>query len=339
MNANNFLVLKILFLIVVAIADGVKKRELPLSHSCDPRTAGSCHKGDLISTRIADCEKDSLLITCDPINDIPFSSVVDIPDVSRWGVNCKPDSSRRIICGTPGTDTRCVCDKAWDISRPKETLANQCRCQYWPPEDPRKSKPSYCTQYDNGGTSGVHFFTCCNNCADSDSSCDGGTYQGGGRTDAYCGKCGVNSPLGGGRITYRFNCDSCTQQRECERMCNSEWFGLTKVIPGLCPRWAGCFRGCCVEATEQARRKRQTSETFEFCGDFKCQNGENHTSCPVDCCPVVNPSECSDLCSPDCCLHPQCCVIGTVPDDSSIAGPSFIVYLMSILLLVILLKG
>ena len=328
----------LILLTVAASAEGLKKRELPLSDNCNPHIAGSCYKGDLISTSIADCKRHLTRFTCkrtcNPINNLHLSSVVDVPDVRIHGVECLPVNGQiNITCGTPGTDTRCVCDKTWYFK------PNECRCQYWPAEDTRKSKPSYCTQYDHGGTSGVHFFTCCNNCADNDSSCDGDTYDGGGSTSAYCGQCGVNSPLGGGRITYRFNCVNCTQQRECERMCDSEWCGFPEDIPGLCPRWAGCFRGCCVEAAKRARRKRQTSETLEFCGDFKCQNGENHTSCPIDCCPVVNPSECSHLYNPDCCLHPQCCVIGTVPDDSSIASPSFHVYLMSILLLVILLKG
>ena len=107
--------------------------DLPLSFNCDPRTSGSCHKGDLVSTNVADCERDSSILTCDPINDYALSSVVDAPDVNKHGVNCVPVKSRGLpfACGS-AYDTRCVCDKAVDYTKPKETIANQCRCQYYP---------------------------------------------------------------------------------------------------------------------------------------------------------------------------------------------------------------
>lgn len=303
----------------------LKKRALPLSYNCDPRQLGSCHKGDLISTGTADCKKDSLIVTCDPINDQFFSSVIDVPDVSRHGVNCVANRNRPIICGTPGTDTRCVCDKAVDVKRPKGTLFNQCRCQYWPQDDPRTNQPSFCTQFDNGGRSNVHFYTCCNNCNDLDSSCDTETYQGGGSTDAYCSSCGQNSQLGGGRATYRFNCVSCTQQRTCERECSSGFGGfITRNTPSLCPRWSGCFRGCCTKAQKfsgTGQRKKQTDTVIdvgEFCGDFMCQEDESHETCPADCCPIVNPTSCNQQsCNPNCCLHPSCCGFNSTTTNSS----------------------
>jgi len=162
-----------------SVASAKNKRELPLSYDCNPRL-GTCFKGDLISKNVATCKKDSLFITCSPVGDYLFSSVVDVPDVSVHGVDCVPDSTLPLVCGTE--DTRCVCDKAVDIKRPTESLFNQCRCQYWPEVDVRASQPSYCTQYDHGGTSKVHFYTCCNNCNDADKSCDGHAYQGGGTT-------------------------------------------------------------------------------------------------------------------------------------------------------------
>lgn len=306
----------------VSSATDRTRRELPLSYDCNPNQQGSCYKGDLISQSLADCNRDAAwynLYTCNPLNDLSLSSVVDLPDVDRHGVDCVADRSRPIICGASGTNTRCVCDKAVDYKRPKETVFHQCRCQYWPDVDIRQDLPSYCTQFDHGGTSGIHFYTCCNNCneSDTDSSCDGETYQGGGSGGArYCGNCGQNSQLGGGRITYRFNCVSCNQQRACERKCNDEFFGLTEITPGLCPRWSGCFRGCCVKAEQLAnnrnRGKRQTQNTAidvgDFCGDFICQRDENYKTCPADCCPLVNPTNCStNSCNTDCCYHPKCC--------------------------------
>ena len=235
------------------------KRELPLSTSCDPRQQDSCYKGDLIAESVADCKKmpDSLFKMCHPINDYDLSSVVDLANTSENGIDCVADTSCPVICGSPGSDTRCVCDKAVDWRRLKETLFNQCRCQYWPKIDSRKNQPSYCMQFDHGGKSGIHFYTCCNNCNDpTGSSCDRTDYQGGGSKGDYCGGCGENTPKGGGRLTYAFNCVSCEQQSICENKCNREFFGLTELVPGFCPRWAGCFRRCCLDAEQSLRDAR-----------------------------------------------------------------------------------
>lgn len=307
----------------------IEIRELPSSYACNLNQPGSCQKGDLISTNVADCEKDSFIVTCNPINDLAFSSVVDIPDVGRHGVNCVPVSGLSVRCGS--ADSRCVCDKAVDWKRPLETVANQCRCQYWPAVDIRVDQPSYCTQYDHGGESGVHFFTCCNNCNDNDRHCAGTSYQGGGSTDPYCGQCGLSSPSGGGRITYRFKCVNCDVQEACRRRCNDEFLSLLKITPGLCPRWAGCFRGCCLENQGSGvRGKRQSNPTQfigQFCGDLTCQSGEDSMNCPVDCCPVVNPSDCNpDTCNPHCCLEPHCCIV-----DSGSHKTSFILVYVLVL--------
>ena len=279
-----------------------EKRELPLNYNCNPNT-GTCNKADLISTSVADCERDSLFFTCTPINDLDFSSVVDVP---AGDVSCDPVGGLPIRCGTK--NTRCVCDKAVDYKRPKETFLNQCRCQYWPITDVRSEYPSYCTQYDHGGVSSVHFFTCCDNSNDNDPSCAGTTYQGGGSTDAYCGNHGLSSSLGGGRITYRFNCVNCAQQAACEAKCDVVW--ANKYIPGFCPRWAGCFRGCCVKADLKYgnRNKRDSNNTidFEFCGDHVCQSDEDVDNCPIDCCSEIRPS-CNTNCTDLCCYEPGCC--------------------------------
>lgn len=324
---NRYLLVTIIISTICILCEGENfKRELPLLLNCDPN-AGTCAKGDLIDERIADCEKDGLIFTCTPINDYTLSSVVDLPDKNCYTCSdCKP-VSRTLRCGAPGTDTRCVCRKVVDYKEVINSLANQCRCQYWPEEDVRSKEPSYCTQYDHGGVSKVHFYTCCNNCNDpGDQSCDGTVYQGGGTTgNEYCSRCGVNSPEGGGRITYRFNCGSCSRQRECEKICDENWF--SKTIPGLCPKWSGCFRGCCT----QNSRKRDTGDAIgEFCGDFTCQETENSQTCPIDCCPLQNPTNCtSSECSPDCCLQPECC-----GSSSSHTFTPILFYIISFVILV-----
>ncbi|XP_064388487.1 uncharacterized protein LOC135336562 [Halichondria panicea] len=328
-DMSPYLIAALVFMLFAAEASTAtgkrEKRELPLSYNCNPYHPGSCQKGDLISTSVADCEKDSFIVTCDPINNRFFSSVVDIPDVSRYGVNCV---SKKGNCGSAGSDTRCVCYKAVDVDGP---FSNQCRCQYWPAVDIRMNQPSYCTQYDHGGQSSLHFFTCCDNSNDmNDQTCVGTTYQGGGSTDSYCGQNGLSNPSGGGRITYRFNCGNCDNQDACKSRCDKNW--LSKNIPGLCPKYSACFRGCCAQKGS-ARGKRQI-DSMQFCGDFTCQSGENSTNCPVDCCPVTNPTDCNaDTCSPGCCLEPHCCVNGGTSGSNALKS---LVYLPVLLLLMTL---
>lgn len=319
-----------LLILVATLAEsrGGRKRELPLSSSCDPRISGSCFKADLVSTSVADCKRENFLSlsTCKPINDYSLSNVVDVPDVTA-GQACNPTSGLPIRCGSE-YDTRCVCDSGADYKKPLATLANQCRCQYWPEVDIRKNKPSYCTQYDHGGETNLHFFACCDNSNDQDSSCSGQTYQGGGSSGDYCSSSGLSNAAGGGRITYRFNCVSCNQQETCRNRCNMNKFSTN--VPGLCPLWAGCFRGCCTKA-DLNRLKRQTTngtvDVGEFCGDEICQTGEDQLNCPGDCCPNVNPDVCqrNNCSNPQCCFDSRCCIYDAAsdtPGSSSSTNPT-----------------
>lgn len=299
------------------------KRQLPLKLDCDVRStarpADRCYKGDLIDESIADCKKTSLLYTCDPINKDLLSTSVDVPDVTAHGVNCLPVSGKPVRCGDE--ETRCVCDAPVDFTSAvrRPYFANRCRCQYWPHADIRDSEPAVCRQYDHGGVSGVHFYACCNNCNDSDTSCDGDTYQGGGTTDNLCGTCGDRIPSQqSSRHTYTFNCGSCSQQRQCRDYCNTQ-YPLAKSTPGLCPKWIGCFRGCCLSVDPSFRGKRSdTDNQMLFCGDNICSDGETTDTCPLDCCPVVNPEGCpSDECTSNCCMGTSCCLTSSTMMTSS----------------------
>ena len=221
------------------------RRDLPIIRTCDPRSneaSNKCYKGDLVDTSVADCERDSFLYVCDPIRgEIPIdkgivSSVVDVPNTNFQGVDCKPVSGLPIRCGTQST--RCVCDAPVDTKAPY--LLNNCRCQYWPHNDVREQSPAFCTQRDHGGTSRVHFYACCNNCNDPDTSCDRRTYQGGrgyfSDPAEYCGSCGETDPPEDGRETYHFNCGSCQEQNACEEYCDKTLY-IAKKLYGLCPKW------------------------------------------------------------------------------------------------------
>ena len=179
-------------------------------------------------------------------------------------MDCVPVSGKPVRCGD--RDTRCVCDAPLDATgiqtneAPRPYFLNSCRCQYWPSIDVRDSQPAVCRQYDHGGAPGgvigSHFYACCNNCNDPDTSCDGDTYQGGGTTDNLCGRCGNRMPSEQHSLhRYTFNCGSCSRQRQCRDHCNKKHpFG--KEAPTLCFKWVGCFRDCCLDIKPSHFRNR-----------------------------------------------------------------------------------
>ena len=94
-----------------------------------------------------------------------------------------------------------------------------------------------CRQYKFGGTSKLHYYTCCRN---PNEDCDGKTYQGGGSkepTEDYWDPGGVAT--GGGVVDFVFCCCSCGQQDNyCEAKCDNAWFGLLGVTASLCEAWS-----------------------------------------------------------------------------------------------------
>lgn len=244
--------------------NGVEGSQLPLRLDCNVSSSTQqgkcCHKGDLIDESIADCSKTPSIYSCDPVDKVRFSTSVGVPDVDAHGVNCVPVSGKPVRCGD--TDTRCVCDAPVDVTSKlrRPYIGNHCRCQYWPSSDIHDSQPAVCKQYDHGGVSGLHFFTCCDNCNDLDTSCDGDTYQGGGTTDKLCGTCGnrvlFKNSKKCSRHTYTFNCGSCWHQRQCRNHCNNNE-PCAKVLPGLCPKWTGCFRDCCLNVQNPSNREKR----------------------------------------------------------------------------------
>ncbi len=103
---------------------------------------------------------------------------------------------------------------------------------------PTTPPPPYepCTNYNRGGSSGVHYYTCCNNCPGG--TTNSGTYQGG-STGAYCGACGANT--GGGTAFATYSCGGKTNQDACKNSCNA----IAPTAPGSCWDWDDCFTQCC----------------------------------------------------------------------------------------------
>lgn len=281
-----------------------EKRILPENEACNPFPESlTCEKGDWIDKDIADCSYYYYFPwTCSAGGSI-FSWVVE-PD--KYGL-CQPKPATVLRCGESGSNTRCVCSDY-------KVYPDECRCQYWTEETSGENEPAFCTGYYLGGTSTVHHYACCNNCNDydADQTCTRHTYQGGsGRS--YCDPCGKST--GNGQPEYYFNCVGCDTQDMCSEKCDETYvLGLVSYNnPGLCWKWLDCFKGCCKEASALSNSgTRPTRDVMEFCGDAVCQQSrENPTTCPQDCCYLIN-STCSNdpaTCTPSCCQTSTCCVL------------------------------
>ena len=163
------------------------------------------------------------------------------------------------------------------------------------------SNPSSCAEY-FGGQWYIHWYNCCDNCEEEDPYCDGWTWQGGSRVQ-YCGSCGENSF--GGKLLKQYDCVNCDIQTNCTQKVGKYNY------PGLCWKWSMAFRGCCKKASSSDSYSgfEVLKDSFTFCGDSVCQEGEDVVSCPMDCCPLVN-DRCSSSreCTPICCSEASCCL-------------------------------
>ena len=93
-----------------------------------------------MAKHIADCTYDRSWahpFSCDAENDDLIEWTVDV----ARGDRCKPLGGRRVRCGEPGSNTRCVCSDVnpfEDVEsngfkfKVKVPKFNECRCQYWP---------------------------------------------------------------------------------------------------------------------------------------------------------------------------------------------------------------
>ncbi|XP_078664161.1 uncharacterized protein LOC144907230 [Branchiostoma floridae x Branchiostoma belcheri] len=180
----------------------------------------------------------------------------------------------------------------------RETSGRQVRTVPAPPQ-------GECVHITGGGTSGVHFYVCCNNCDESggNPTCDRTTYQGA-SAGRYCGHCGADEGNGKWDL-HHFKCGGCAGQSQVQETCNKEY---AWVFPGTCWVWSSCFKNRCKKRFQQKARSLDTDEPF--CGDNTCDPGETDTTCPYDCCPVINSDTCTrnnGTCPPVCCSEPGCC--------------------------------
>lgn len=168
------------------------------------------------------------------------------------------------------------------------------------------SSCSTCTEF-FGGQWYIHWYNCCDNCEEESPYCDGWTWQGASNV-RYCGSCGETSY--NGKYLKQFECVDCNVQGNCSELVRKYNY------PGLCWMWSMAFRGCCKSAASENSNLQTGYDvmktSFSFCGDRKCQTGEDSTNCPLDCCPLVNNEVCSGGsdadCLPACCSESTCCL-------------------------------
>jgi len=119
-----------------------------------------------------------------------------------------------------------------------EGIAYLTRCLFC--NDGAAPPVGQCQSYDCGGTSNVHFYTCCNS---PGAACDGETYDGlSDPAEPYCGLSGANT--GGGCAREKpFNCGGCALQTACKTWVDANFL----PIPFTCFNWQDAFEACCKD--------------------------------------------------------------------------------------------
>ena len=155
-----------------------------------------------------------------------------------------------------------------------------------------------CQNYCKGGTTGFHFYTCCNNLDESsDEVCNWRTWQGVTKeykNGKYCGYGGSNEPVGIPNVhigckNYNFGsssygCGGCSGQLATQRKCD-KW----NEVPLTCWWFQSCFsEQCKVYQSFASSALYESSENENLCGNGLCDNDESVESCPMDCCQTVN---------------------------------------------------
>ena len=182
------------------------------------------------------------------------------------------------------------------------------------------ANPGWCESFLLGGSSGLHFYTCCNNCNEQHASCDGRTYQSA-SNGRYCDTCGRDNAQGNGITYHNFTCGGCAGQAMIKARCLEGFFDVLDNIPGFCWVFTWCFKAKCKDQFPQ-RLGSQVMSSNATSYDLQCNNGETVEDSPVDCCQTVN-DQCKFVdgqCPPLCCSEPDCCSTSTGTSTESASG-------------------
>ncbi|CAH1796400.1 unnamed protein product [Owenia fusiformis] len=198
-----------------------------------------------------------------------------------------------------------------------------------------------CMNCQGGGRSNDRYYTCCNNCDGLDDTCQGIEYSSvkiANINRDFCDVCGTDGSRGDALIcdtVSTYDCAGCNGQTEVRSACDSVWLNT----PDNCWAWQQCFTLLCKQAPRNpafnsGTGKRSIDEGKlmsqraildndllippSFCGDATCNGLETFDSCPLDCCSVKNPIQCSwtdfTSCLPKCCSESTCCETEIIRD-------------------------
>ncbi|XP_035696509.1 uncharacterized protein LOC118429969 [Branchiostoma floridae] len=178
------------------------------------------------------------------------------------------------------------------------------------PEDLQQAPEGQCAYFKDGGLLHMQHYVCCNDCDENNGQpvCGKTTYLASAK-GAYCGPCGQD--LGAGEPVSTFRCGGCEGQAAVRERCDKRY-----IYAGAAFCWlhSKCLELRCERAA-LAAAQGDGSDDEPYCGDGRCDRGrgEDGSSCPFDCCPYVNDTECRhphhcSKCPPVCCAEPGCCL-------------------------------
>ncbi|XP_074645809.1 uncharacterized protein LOC141902067 [Tubulanus polymorphus] len=224
---------------------------------------------------------------------------------SRWWNNIK---------GLCWYFAECFRNKCIDkYGSPPSPSAQLALCERWPRKAGDKASDGHCLEFNWGGLTGVHWYSCCNNCKNGNATavvCDKKTYHTA-SSGIYCGSCGVDLKAGdGSKRGEQFYCGGCAGQEEVAALCSRWW----NNIKGMCWHFSKCFHDKCTDKYGYAPAPSQPAKAPPTCYDGKCQAGETTKNCPIDCCYKINPkchlANLKNTCMDKCCSDEKCCGTG-----------------------------
>jgi len=172
--------------------------------------------------------------------------------------------------------------------------------QKHPVDQPPAPGTDECCDYQSGGTSRIHTYTCCN---PHFGSCGDTTFQGGATTNSYCTD---GAPTGGGTLTGCYSmpthCDEtmCNAATACQSYCSG--FALNRAI---CWNWTTCFSGCMSNQVMYASCTRPSAPSGFF--EVALDGG---TTCSSSSCSG------SASCASGDCTDPTCSDAGAAFDEA-----------------------
>ncbi|KAJ8039783.1 hypothetical protein HOLleu_13892 [Holothuria leucospilota] len=149
------------------------------------------------------------------------------------------------------------------------------------------------------GMSNIHYYTCCGGLQNSSFKLER-QYA-----NFHCNPTRLRYAIK--NTTSHYDCNGEEGQQNAKQRCSERWGWIEEPVD--CWMWSDCFAGACKKEVEELGSSAKTDVVF--CGDGRCDaNTESSSNCPIDCCPIENPTECvatNNTCPNACCGDAFCC--------------------------------